>query len=298
MGFESIKKGLQAARKIASPMELVQMALPASVRTRRVLNDGEPSPEGPAGLELVEALRRLRNQLEGDAYVEGGVDYARLRGAPVYAELRELSRGLSTIRATDLEDDARRLAFWINLYNVLMIHGVIELGINDSVMERPTFFTSVAYRVGAHTFTPDDIEHGVLRRNAPHPNNKTVYFDADDPRRVFMVDELDPRIHVALVCVAQSCPPIAFYDAEKLDAQLDLAAENFVNLSVNVDPGRRVVSMSPIFKWYEIDFGGAAGLRAFLSTYADEPLRDELQVAFDDGYAWEYGAYDWSLNAL
>ena len=107
MGFESIKKGLQAARKIASPMELVQMALPASVRTRRVLNDGEPSPEGPAGLELVEALRRLRNQLEGDAYVEGGVDYARLRGAPVYAELRELSRGLSTIRATDLEDDAR-----------------------------------------------------------------------------------------------------------------------------------------------------------------------------------------------
>lgn len=298
MGFESLKKGLQAARQIASPMELVQMALPAAMRSRRILNDGGASPDGVGGLELVEALRRLRNQLKGDAYVEGGVDYARLRGAPVYAELRELSRGLTTIRAADFQDDAQRLAFWINLYNVLMIHGVIELEIRGSVMERPTFFTSVAYRVGAHTFTPDDIEHGVLRRNAAHPNNKTVYFDADDPRRLFMVDELDPRIHVALVCVAQSCPPIAFYDAEHLDAQLDLAAENFVNLAVRVDATRRVVSMSSIFKWYELDFGGAAGLRSFLRSYADEPLADELGEAFDAGYAWEYDPYDWSLNAM
>ena len=33
-----------------------------------------------------------------------------------------------------------KIAFWINLYNVIVIHGVIELGIRDSVKRSEEFF--------------------------------------------------------------------------------------------------------------------------------------------------------------
>ena len=76
---------------------------------------------------------------------------------------------LQAIDPGDMSDDESRIAFWINLYNVLAIHGVLELGIRESVMEIPTFFGVVAYRVGDFVLTLDEIENGVLRRNAPHP---------------------------------------------------------------------------------------------------------------------------------
>ena len=47
------------------------------------------------------------------------------------------------------------------------------------VMELPSFFGVVAYRVGDHVVTLDEIENGILRRNAPHPVSKAPLFDDD-----------------------------------------------------------------------------------------------------------------------
>ena len=70
-------------------------------------------------------------------------------------------------RLETLETDAEKLAFYINLYNVLSMHGVIARGVERSVMEIPSFFRTTAYRVGKYVLTLDDIESGILRRNSP-----------------------------------------------------------------------------------------------------------------------------------
>ena len=51
-------------------------------------------------------------------------------------------------------------------------------------------------------YSLDDIEHGVLRCNRPHPGGD-VMFAKDDPRLEFTMTTLDPRIHFALVCGAK-----------------------------------------------------------------------------------------------
>ena len=72
------------------------------------------------------------------------------------------------------------------------------------------------------------MEHGLLRRNRPHPATGVVPFTSDkDPRRAWMADQLDPRIHFALVCGAKSCPRIRVYHGATLDADLDAAARTF-----------------------------------------------------------------------
>lgn len=43
------------------------------------------------------------------------------------------------------------------------------------------------------------------------------------PRVPQIIQQVDPRIHFALVCGAKSCPPIKLYTPENLDEGLDAA---------------------------------------------------------------------------
>lgn len=304
VAFEDIKKGLKAAadvtRTARNPVELLKMALPAELRGRHLLNDGEPAQDAPRGAEVAVALRALRNRLKGDAYIveSGGVDYAKLAGSQAFEELEQMSRALKLLRPEDLPTHEERLAFWINLYNVQVIHGVIALGIEKSVREIPSFFSTVGYQVGEDFFSPDAIEHGLLRRNAGHPSRNKAFFKEGDPRLAWMLDKLDPRIHVSLVCVSQGCPPISFYDADRIEDQLTMAAEGFVNTGVEVDEEAKEIVTSSIFDWYGGDFGGEEGVLDFFSAHADPGLKEALEVARTERYAMRFLPYDWSLNSL
>ena len=70
----------------------------------------------------------------------------------------------------------------------------------------------------------------------------------------------DPRIHVALVCAAKSCPPLLnrAYRADDLDKVLDENMKRFVtDASRNqIDDEKRELRLSKIFEWYPADFGG------------------------------------------
>ena len=286
-------------RRARSPVELARVLVPNRWLARRVLNEGPGTASGASASEAAEALRKLSNELKQEALDERGqVDYAKLRGSATYVALARTSELLRSVDPAEMSEDSARIAFWINLYNVLAIHGVLALGIRESVMEIPSFFGVVAYRVGEHVLTLDEIENGVLRRNAPHPATKTRLFDDDDPRLALCPSRLEPRIHAALVCASTSCPPVAFYEASKLDAQLDLAALNYVASDVEIDDEARVVRVPITFRYYESDFGRLAGVRVFLLEHARGAQREALQAAFDAGYALDYHRYDWSLNAI
>ncbi len=83
------------------------------------------------------------------------------------------------------------------------------------------------------------------------------------------MEQLDPRIHFALVCAALSCPPINVYDEATIDQQLDLAAQNFINGGeFAVDLEHKRIVMSKIFQWYAPDFGGSAFNKVRLGAFS------------------------------
>ena len=286
-------------KRARNPAELVRALAPNQWLARKILNDGASATLGTSATEVAEALRKLRNDLKSEALDENGqIDYATLRTSPTFAEMKKTSDLLHAIDPAEITDDATRIAFWINLYNVLAIHGVLALGIRESVMEIPSFFGVVAYRVGDFVLTLDEIENGVLRRNAPHPATGSRLFDDDDPRLALCPSRLEPRIHAALVCASTSCPPVAFYEASKLDAQLELATLNYVASDVEVNGVNRVVRVPITFRYYQSDFGRAAGVRLFLVEHARDAQREALEAAFEAGYELDYHRYDWSLNSM
>ncbi len=296
--FDALRDGADILRHARNPTEVLRALVPASMRTRRVLNDGAV-PMDVDAKAIAKELRAVRNRLKLEAIDDGGhVHYGQLRGGATYRELEKTSRGLAVVSPADLETDAERIAFFVNLYNVLAIHGVLALGLESSVMEVPSFFGSIAYRVGGFLFTLDDVENGVLRRNAPHPVTKTKQFPEGAGELEFCPSVLDPRIHTALVCASKSCPPVAFYDAEKLDAQLDLATASYVTSGVEVDHDRRQLVLPITFRYYQVDFGDVSATREFLRRHMAEENRPDLERAFEGDYAVSYKRYDWSLNTV
>jgi hypothetical protein len=286
-------------RHARNPKELAKALVPNQWLARKVLNGEAPEGSRPTPTEVAEVLKRLRNELEREAIDdEGRVDYARLTSSPTFAAMEETSALLRAIDPSEMRDDETRIAFWINLYNVLAIHGVLALGIRRSVMEVPSFFGIVAYRVGDFVLTLDEIENGVLRRNAPHPATGTRLFNDDDPRLGLCPSRLEPRIHAALVCASTSCPPVAFYDAAKLDTQLELAAMNQIEADVIIDDATQTVRVPMIFRYYQADFGRVEGVWLFLVDHARDAKRETLEQALDHGYTLTYHRYNWTLNTL
>jgi hypothetical protein len=197
-----------------------------------------------------------------------------------------------------LKGRGQRLAFWINIYNTAVIHGVIELGLERSVKDFPGFFDRIMYEIGGFYFSLNEIEHGLLRNNRRHPFRLFKPFRKKDPRLEFAVTPFDPRIHFALVCGARSCPPIGFYEAEQIDFQLQLAAMSFINSpQVKFLPQEGTVLISMIFKWYKVDFGGSdRELLEALLTYLDEGENKTFLKENRDRIRIRYQPYDWNLN--
>jgi len=237
-------------------------------------------------------------QAEAFDPVAGTVDYRRLAGSESYARYRRCTAGLKGFDPGSLGSREEQVAFWINLYNALIIDAVIALGLKSAVREDVGFFRRAAYVIGGQRYSADDIEHGILRGNRRHFYPAIIFpqFAPDDARLQYSIKAVDPRIHCALVCASRSCPPIAVYEPLQLDAQLDLAARSFVNGGgVAAGAGREVVRLSPIFGWYRRDFGGRSGVREFVLRYLDDG--EARRVLTRGRCRIRYQRYDWSLNA-
>jgi hypothetical protein len=259
---------------------------------RAVLNDPSAPDAPPAGAQAETLATRMLAAFARVTDAAGRVDYRALGVSAEFAAAVEAARGLGRVRLDTLAAREERLAFWINVYNALVLHGIVGLGIRRSVARAWNFFGRAAYRVGGLVFSPDDVEHGILRGNRRRVLPPLPPFGRRDPRRAFAVALLDPRIHFAINCGARSCPPVGVYRAEAIDAQLDLATRSFVNAEVSLEEGGVVCSR--LLKWYRGDFESAGGLGAFLLRHLDEgPARRALAGAAAPGV--RFRAWDWSL---
>ena len=273
-------------------------------RSDAVLNADGDVRATMTGPQLGATLKRAVNALKAEGIDATGehVDYVRLAASSAYATYRaELTPQLRSLDLATLATRGEQLAFWINLYNALVLDATIAFGVRQSVTEGRaglvSFFRRAAYNVGGYRFSTNDIEHGILRANRAHWAIPGPQFGPSDPRLSWRVAPLDNRIHFALNCASRSCPPIGVYDASQIDRQLDLAAANFIANTVAVEPDQNTVRLSTLFKWYAGDFGGRAGVIALLLQHMPDTEARKWLSTQRSGVRFVYRPYDWSLNS-
>jgi len=271
------------------------------IDSNSVLNDGPP-PDG-ADMPVVEQINQTVQGMKALAFPEedGHVNYEALRESGIYAAYRGAARRLPLLQPDQFDSHAVKQAFWINLYNALILDAVLTWDIRDSVSEHSGFFWKAGYNIGGCRFNAFDIEYGILRANAGHPTIPGPQLP-DDARRAFTLAALDPRMHFALVCEARSCPNLRVYTPENIERQLDDAARRFINgKGVKVDIQANQVWLSKIFQWYAQDFraawlgvGDMAPALAFIAPHLDDPA--ERKFLEMQKPKVKFMTYDWSLN--
>lgn len=268
-----------------------------------VVNDQKVSRPQSVASELAVRLRTTLMDLKR-AYMDpqsARVHYAALRQSSAYAAYRR--NDLAALRHFDphvLPSGEAARAFWINLYNALVLDAVIYFDVQASVTEGLigvlSFFRRAAYRVGGQRVSLEDIEHGILRGNRGNPFVPGAHFPSDDPRLAWSLP-IDPRLHFALNCGARACPPIRAYAPEQLDQQLTLATRAFLDGTVSVHPQRNEIILPKLLSWFKNDFGGHAGVVRFLIDHLPDDARRQLLLQGGE-LRITYCPYDWRLNHL
>jgi len=264
------------------------------------LNRPDPlSTSIPDGTDISKQLKSRIDDLKLNFYdlENGGVDYKSMGDSKAFSEYKRATEGLVSFDLESLATREAKLAFWINIYNALVVHGILALRIKKSVKEVSGFFEKVSYDIGGYAFSLDDIEHGILRGNKKKHLLSRRPFRGSDERVRYSLESVDPRIHFALVCGSNSCPPIDVYDEGQIDSQLDMVSDAFINSDeVIIDKREGKLRLSRIFKWYKEDFGGTAGILGHLIRFRFDP--DDRAFLENSGHDVQivYKTYDWSLN--
>jgi len=248
---------------------------------------GTPAPAGPQ--EAATAFDQEHTLWTGILRArvhEDGFDYGGLKKDP--APLQAYLKALHAVTPAQLNgwSQPQRFAFWINAYNAHTIQKVVENYPIDSIkdLSGALGLSSVFDKefIPMRAFHPDgkaedlslnDIEHGILRKQFK-----------------------DARVHAAINCASHSCPRLRneAFVASRLDEQLDQQMRTFVNDPVrnHIDPARKELAVSEIFKWFSEDFErDAHSVKEFLIRYAPPEEADFIRST-----RMSYLDYGWKLN--
>ncbi len=159
----------------------------------------------------------------------------------------------------------------------------------NSIRQIPVVWAKITFKVMGKYYTLEQIEHKILRKEFK-----------------------EPRIHMAMVCAAIGCPPLRNepYTGKKVDRQLDDQSKRFLTdpNKFSFDRGKRMLHISPIFKWFGSDFvktkakkkpfiqysNKEAAILEFVRKYLAkdhaflDPSKKAVRIKYLD--------YDWSLN--
>ncbi len=178
---------------------------------------------------------------------EGKADYARLieRRDALDAVAAQFAAMSPDSHPAAFPNDDDRLAYWINAYNVFTLHAILaEYPITSVWKTRDgQFFQRRRHLAGGRAVSLDDIEHEILRGHFA-----------------------EPRIHFAINCGSNGCPPLrpSAYEGSGLRDTLRAATQQFLASEWNcrIDHASRRIFISRIFKMYAEDFAGTQGSSA------------------------------------
>lgn len=234
------------------------------------------SEVGAQNARYEEALSLWSQVLNEFVDDQGRVDFYAL--ADSRSELDEFVEFIGRVGpASDpvqFESPAQVLAYHINAYNALAMHGVVDRGIPSgftNFIKRAVFFKFHKIGVAGESTSLYDYENDVIRSLG------------------------EPRVHFALNCMVRACPRLRRepFRAQVLDTQLDAAAREFFtkDRNIRVDTDRREVWLSEILDFYTEDFV-QDGARRDLIGYINQFLRSPI----DERYDVKFIPYDWTIN--
>ncbi|XP_077222972.1 uncharacterized protein LOC143856589 isoform X2 [Tasmannia lanceolata] len=152
---------------------------------------------------------------------------------------RSLVEQLANVNPTLLSRN-EKLAFWINLYNALIMHAYLAYGVPKNELKLFSLMQKAAYTVGGHSFNAASIKYAILKMKPPLHRPQIALLLAlhklkiSEEQEKFSIDNTEPLATFALSCGMYSSPAVRIYTPVNVREELQEAQRDFVRASVGV----------------------------------------------------------------
>ncbi|XP_050218781.1 uncharacterized protein LOC126669370 isoform X2 [Mercurialis annua] len=139
-----------------------------------------------------------------------------------------------------------KMAFWINVYNALIMHAFLAYGVPRSDMKLFSLMQKAAYTIGGRSVTAADIEFGILKMKPPAHRPQIALLLAlqkfkvtEEPK--FSIDQHEPLLAFALSFGMHSSPAVRIFRPENVKELLTISLKDYVQASVGISSKGKVL---------------------------------------------------------
>ncbi|KAJ6233105.1 ras gtpase-activating protein [Anaeramoeba flamelloides] len=222
------------------------------------------------------------------------IDWKNIENDTEYQEFVEKTGELKKCKLDNL-NCSEKLAFWINISNLLMIHScIVNKEAPDNIFNLNQLNGNYSYLIDGNRYSRDDITQGVFIRSQK-------YFHRGDPRLSQVLPEggLINYIYFAISDIQLHSPEVFVYHADQIDRELVAACHHFLlrKLSVQGLKTKNAKLILPtLFRWNKNAFGGSDSkiVDFILSTLGvvNSSLYKHILQLKKDGFEMEYRDLD------
>ncbi|XP_024399848.1 uncharacterized protein [Physcomitrium patens] len=161
---------------------------------------------------------------------------------------------LANVDPTVMSHD-QKLAFWINLYNSLLMHAFLAYGIPRSDLKFFDLMQKATYCVGGHWFNAATIECHLLKAkimsHRPQFPSTMVLHDKKltEEQSKHGIDKANFKVNFALSCGGYSSPMVRVYTPEHIHDELDCAFQDYLQATVGLTTKGRVVLSKLVYNY-------------------------------------------------
>ncbi|KAJ0049636.1 hypothetical protein Pint_15852 [Pistacia integerrima] len=204
---------------------------------------------------------------------------------------RVLVEQLERVTVSQMESNTR-IAFWINVYNALVMHAYLAYGIPHSSLRRLALFHKAAYNIGGHIISANAIEQSIFCFRTPRIGrwiesilSTALRKKSGEERQLisskFGLPNSEPLACFALCTGAFSDPVLKVYTASDVKDELDVAKREFLQANVVVKKSRKVFLPKVLERFAREACISSDDLLKWVTENVDKKLQELIQKCID-----------------
>jgi hypothetical protein len=206
---------------------------------------------------------------------------------------------LARVDLSLLNNDIEKMTFWINVYNIIIIHTAILLQkLPDDEITRELLYKKIKYNVGNQDYSLLDIREGILLGNQSKSLIFGRQFKRNDERRRYIIAKPSILVLFALSELSKQSTSVEIINCKHIHGQLERIATEYLDNILQMDQHcnllipKSFLKRGYLFRCYAIDHSIPikndseavfAFVKQFASYFKQEQIKNDA-IHFTEDY--------------
>lgn len=159
-----------------------------------------------------------------------------------WKKIADSSAELSKVDLSLLKADEEKMAFWINTFNLMLIHAVLvahDIPVLD--VDREQFFRKTKYVIDGDEYSLQDIREGILLGNQSKSLIFGKQFKKRDKRRKNIVEKPTILVLFALTDLLPQSIGIQVIESDNIHEKLQDITKRYVNNFIHIEDEKKII---------------------------------------------------------